>query len=166
MLTSRRQQWAAEKVASGFATTDQWRCDELKVGCLFPCSDWMAEVGDLGGEGIASPSPLTLHDNSTSLKSAHILGSAKGVDSGRRVHRVGHQNKPIRSSGCERSGDAWWCWISSLSLIGCHRGSTRWAHRLEQRPLAELTIFPNTSPLPTWTEGALLSCFRVFCEYR
>jgi len=35
-----------------------------------------------------------------------ILGSAKGLDSGRRGHRVGHQNKPIRSSGCERSGDA------------------------------------------------------------
>ena len=72
MLTSRRQQRATGKLASGFATTNQWRCDELKVECLFPRTDWMAEVGDLGGEGIASPSPLTLHDNSTSLKSAHI----------------------------------------------------------------------------------------------
>jgi len=35
-----------------------------------------------------------------------ILGSSKGLDSGRCAHRVGPQNKPIRSSGCERSGDA------------------------------------------------------------
>ena len=34
-----------------------------------------------------------------------ILGSAKDLDPGRRGHRVGHQNKPIRSSGCERSGN-------------------------------------------------------------
>jgi len=32
-------------------------------------------------------------------------------------HR-GHQNKPIRSSGCKRSGDAGTSWYSSLSLIG------------------------------------------------
>jgi len=35
-----------------------------------------------------------------------ILGAAKGLDSGRRGHQVGHQNKSIRSSGCGRSGDA------------------------------------------------------------
>jgi len=32
--------------------------------------------------------------------------AAGGLDSGRRGHRVGHQNKPIRSSDCERAGDA------------------------------------------------------------
>jgi len=70
----------------------------------------------------------------------NILGSAKGLNSGRRGHRVGHQNKPIRSSGCKRSGDAGTSRNSSLSLIGCLRGSTRWLRRPESRPLAELTI--------------------------
>jgi len=47
-----------------------------------------------------------------------ILDSAKGLDSGRRGHRVGHQNKPTRSSGCKRSVDAETSRNSSLSLIG------------------------------------------------
>ena len=46
----------------------------------------------------------TCHCNSRSQP--YILGSAKGLDSGRRGHRVGQQTKPIRGSGCERSGDA------------------------------------------------------------
>jgi len=37
---------------------------------------------------------------------------------GRRGCRVGHQNKPIRSSGCKRSGDAGTSRNSSLALIG------------------------------------------------
>ena len=51
-------------------------------------------------------------------KGSAILSSAKGLDSGRRGHRVEHRNKPIRSSGCKRSGDAGTSRNASLSLIG------------------------------------------------
>ena len=40
------------------------------------------------------------------LRLAPNLDSAKGLDSDRRGYRIEHQNKPIRSSGCKRSGDA------------------------------------------------------------
>jgi len=82
----------------------------------------------------------TISSKQLETRALTILGSAKGLDSGRRGHRVGHQNKPIRSSGCKRSGDAGTSRNSSLTLIGRLRRSTRWLCRPESRPLAELTI--------------------------
>jgi len=44
--------------------------------------------------------PPTSATNGTLHEIQEVVGHGSSLDSGRRGHRLGHQNKPIRRSGC------------------------------------------------------------------